>query len=79
MDITLDQLKDQPPFQKVNVTTKILEIRDTTKLSDGWAVQDVVLGDQTSTAELALWQDFVDVVELGAEIVQIHKFDGEEF
>ena len=34
-------------------------------MEDGRQVQQVLVADSTATAELALWQDFVDILSLG--------------
>ena len=64
-EVALNQLKDQLPWQKVKITGKVLEIGDTSKLEGGRQVQQVLVADSTATAELALWQDFVDILSLG--------------
>ena len=53
------------PWQKVGIKGKVLEIGDTSKLSDGRQVQQVLIGDSTAIAEVALWQEFVNTVSLG--------------
>ena len=64
-EIAINQIKDQLPFQRVTIKAKVLEIRDTSKLDDGRQVQQVVVADDTTTVEVALWQEFVDAVSLG--------------
>lgn len=61
-EITIHQLKYQPPYKKVTVKAKIIEIGETAKLDDGCQVQHILIADNTGTAELALWQNLVDTV-----------------
>ena len=51
--VTLDKIKDEVQYQRVNVDVKVMEIGDITVLDDGRRVQNVA--DATGTAELALW------------------------
>lgn len=57
--VTLDQIKGEVQYQRVDVDVKVMEIGDITVLDDGRRVQNVVVADATGTAELALWQDFI--------------------
>ena len=63
-ELHLDELEHQPSFQKVKISTKVIEIGDTNTTEDGHRFQ-TVLADHTSTAELALWEDFVGAVNDG--------------
>ena len=63
-EILLQQLEDQPSFQVVSVLAKVLEIGDTQTLTDGHQVQTIQVGDSTGLAKLALWQNFVNSVQV---------------
>ncbi len=70
-DITLDQLHDQPMYQKVSVNAKVIDMNSCTTLDDGHIVQNIIVSDSTSTAKVALWQNFVGLVKLDKS----YKFD----
>ena len=45
------------------ISAKVLDIGDTKMLSDGRRVQTILVGDHTDSAELALWESFIDTCE----------------
>ena len=63
-EIALKELEVQLPFQRVTIKAKVLEIGDTSKLDDGRQVQHVLVADDTTTVEVAPWQEFVNTVTL---------------
>lgn len=63
-EISLGDVQDQPPYQKMTVNAKIMEIANPFQLEDGRQIQDVVIADATGTAKLSLWENFVHSVTL---------------
>ena len=63
-EISLGDVQDQPPYQKMTVNAKIMEIANPFQLEDGRQIQDVVIADATGTAKLSLWENFVHSVML---------------
>ena len=62
-ELSLSQLEDQVPWQRVTIKAKVLEIGDASKLDDGHQVQQVV-ADNTDNVEVALWQEFVEALQV---------------
>ena len=63
-EISLAELQNQPSFQAVTISAKVLEIGDTKVLSDGRRLQSILVSDHTDNAELTLWESFVNTCEL---------------
>ena len=63
--ISLSDLNDQPAYQRITVTVKVIDISTTKVLDDNRVVQNILVSDNKTTAKVALWQDFVDSVTLG--------------
>ena len=53
-EISLAELQNQPLFQVVTISAKVLEIGDTKVLSDGCRLQNILVSDDTDNAELTL-------------------------
>lgn len=62
--ITLGDLQDQPPYQKIATSAKVIEIDEIVTLDDGRKVQNTVISDETGRAKLSLWEKSIDLVEL---------------
>lgn len=63
-EITINQLQTQPPFQKVSLSAKVIEIDEIATLQDGRKVQNIMISDSTGTAKVALWEDSINSVKL---------------
>ena len=64
-EINLGELEEQSPFQRVGITVKVLDVADVTSLDTDRQFQTVTIADQSGTAELDLWQEYVGVVTTG--------------
>lgn len=61
-EITLDNISNQQPYQRVTVKVKVVDVGCTSSLDDGRVVQNVIV---SGTVKVALWENFVDSVILG--------------
>ena len=64
-EINLGELEEQSPFQRVGITVKVLDVADVTSLDTDRQFQTVPIADQSGTAELDLWQEYIGVVTTG--------------
>lgn len=62
--ITLDKLQDQPAFQKISLSAKVIELDEIITLNDGRRVQNVVISDSKGRAKLSLWEANIDSIQL---------------
>ena len=62
--INLGELQNQPPYQKIVTSAKILEIDEVVTLEDGRKVQNALMSDATGRAKISLWQDSIGQVDL---------------
>ena len=62
--INLIQLQAQEALQKICVSAKVVEEDDVVTIGDGRKVKNIMIADSTGTAEVALWGDYIDEVEL---------------
>ena len=69
-EIDLAKLEDQPAFQAVTIRAKVIDIGDTNILADGRGVRNILVADHTESAELALWETFINACEAN----QSYKF-----
>jgi hypothetical protein len=63
--ISLDQLPDLPQFHWVSVTIKALRVDDPVQIPTGKMKQDVIVGDNTGTTRLTLWEEDIGSMEQG--------------
>lgn len=61
-DITLDQLPSKSDNQRVNVSATVIKVSDTTPAGKKMK-QDLLIGDQTSTATLTLFNDNINMLQ----------------
>ena len=54
--ITLKELHDLLPFQRVTVEVKAVQVEEPTEVSGGKKKQDVLVGDSTATARFTVWE-----------------------
>ena len=64
VNITLDELQEQPRFKKVNVQAKVIRIDDIEHLEDGRRLQPVVIADSNRTAKLTLWENDIGMLQI---------------
>lgn len=64
IEISLDKLQDQPPYQKVSMKAKVVSVKDPITLEDGRIVQNII-SDATGIAQVSLWQEHVNSVAIG--------------
>ena len=57
--ITLDQLKSTNAYEKVIVNIKVLRCKEPVQVGAGKTKQDVIIGDQSGTAKVTLWEEHV--------------------
>ena len=63
--ISLDELPDLPQFHRVSVTIKALRVDDPVQIPSGKMKQDVIVGDNTRTTRLTLWEEDIGSMEQG--------------
>ena len=54
--IMLKELTDLAPFQVVSVEVKVVGVEEPTIVGSGLKKQDILIGDSTGTARLAVWE-----------------------
>lgn len=63
-EINIGNLQDQPRFQKVSLSAKIIEVDEVVTLDDGRKVQNAVISDVTGRAKLSLWEESINLIQL---------------
>jgi hypothetical protein len=62
--ISLNELDGMEEFAKVNIHAKVIELSTPQIVNGGKRKQEVVLGDDTGTATLTLWETDIDCLQL---------------
>lgn len=63
--MSLDELSDQPNYQCVNVKVKVIEMKKPLEIQPSLKKQDVVIADHTGAARLTLWQQDLNIFDIG--------------
>ena len=63
--ITLLQLSDIQLFQKITTSVKIIQVSDIVTVTGGKKKQDVTIADNTSTAKVTLWEQYIGALQDG--------------
>lgn len=63
--ITLLQLSDIQLFQKITTSAKVIQVSDTITVTGGKKKQEVTIADDTSTAKVTLWEQYIGILQDG--------------
>ena len=64
MEVELVKIPELDPFQKVDVSVKVMEVKEVVHLVEK-KKQDVQVSDHSGTTKLTLWEEHVEEMELG--------------
>lgn len=65
--ITLSQIGSLDKYQTVIIDVKVFSTTEPVYLSGGKKKQDVMIGDQSGTSKVTLWEEHVDSLVLQAQ------------
>ena len=81
--ITLKELHDLLPFQRVTVEVKAVRVEEPTEVSGGKKKQDVLVGDSTGTARFTVWEGEIGTVDEDVSYrlsgMMVREFRGKKF
>ena len=81
--ITLKELHDLLPFQRVTVEVKAVRVEEPTEVSGGKKKQDVLVGDSTATARFTVWEGEIGMMDEDVSYrlsgMMVSEFRGKKF
>lgn len=82
-DVKITQIREMADYEKVKVQAKVITTLDPVKVSVNNTKQDVVIGDETGSMKLTLWNKDVNTLQDGEsfliENIQIRSFRNQKF
>ena len=82
-EISLDDLKKLPNFQRVTAVVKVKAVEEKCQVPDGRWKQDIKISDEGGSGRLMMWQDEIGKIEVGKSYrlggVMVREFQGRKF
>lgn len=64
-EIKLEDVASKDPYDQISVKVKVLKIDDPVTVNGGLTKQDVIISDNTGTVKFTIWEDVVNLLEVG--------------